>query len=347
MMGTRPGTPEVPIGTGQTVVEFTLPWRHIVVAASAFVCMLVGQADVAEAQCVLPYQLAGSQVADATQMMANFDALARCIDAAKVAGSTNAIQYNAGSGRLGGVGPLTDGQVIIGSTGEAPKASRLTAGAGISIASRSGNVTISSTGSANGPGLYRQLLSATPTAANTGLASWLNQGSSTVTDSDVGLCIDSPTAGIPNNVTGRYMAVPVPPYTITALIAATRASTNYSGVGIGWYDGVNKLHIINYVTQGGNGPFFQIAKFSNPTTSAGVDVGSSTNYFSQPIWLQIRDDGANISFAFGQDGVNFIPLFATSKASGYLGASGYSNVIFTVNPLGGRTLGTIMSWTQD
>ena len=45
------------------------------------------------------------------------------------------------------LGPLTNGQLVIGSTGNAPQASTLTAGAGIAITNAAGSVTISSTGS--------------------------------------------------------------------------------------------------------------------------------------------------------------------------------------------------------
>lgn len=44
------------------------------------------------------------------------------------------------------LGPLTNGQIVIGSTGAIPVASTLTAGAGISIANGAGSITISSTG---------------------------------------------------------------------------------------------------------------------------------------------------------------------------------------------------------
>jgi hypothetical protein len=47
-------------------------------------------------------------------------------------------------------GPLTNGQIIIGSTGAAPVASTLTAGTNVTITNSAGNVTISATGSGGG-----------------------------------------------------------------------------------------------------------------------------------------------------------------------------------------------------
>jgi hypothetical protein len=96
----------------------------------------------AQAACTVPNTLTNGQTADATQVMANFTSVTNCINSAP-AGSTNALQYNAGTGTFGGVGPLTNGQIAIGSTGNAPQASQLTAGTGITITNGPGSITIS------------------------------------------------------------------------------------------------------------------------------------------------------------------------------------------------------------
>jgi hypothetical protein len=297
----------------------------------------------ASAQCVIPYTLTNGQVADATQLMANFTALSKCVGAG---GSTNSVQYKAGSS-FGGIPPLANGQVAIGATGGPPQGQTLAAGPGITISNGSGSVTIAGNASAAGNGIYSPIMSPTPTSALTGLGTWLNQGSAAVSDSAVGLCIDAPSSGTSANVTGRYMAAPTAPYTITALIAVTRSSTSPNGVGIGWYDGSAKLHLLSYTTAGNVAPTFQVDKWNSITSYNASDFTSSPNAFVQPLWLRVGDDGTNVSFAFSQDGVQFVTVFSVAKASGFLGASGYSNVIFFVNPEGSRTLATVMSWTQS
>jgi hypothetical protein len=120
-------------------------------ATGSILCVVIGTlsaTSVARAQCVLPHTLTNGQPADATQVMANYNALLACLTPG---GSTNAIQYNAGSGNLGGVGPLADGQLIIGSTGSAPQAQTLTAGVGIAITNAPGNVTIAGKRHNSGP----------------------------------------------------------------------------------------------------------------------------------------------------------------------------------------------------
>jgi hypothetical protein len=308
----------------------------------------LGVPSSAVAQCALPFQMAGNQIADASQMMANFQALARCIVAAQPGGANNAVQTNNGAGGLAGSGPLADGQLVIGATGSSAKVGALTAGPGISINNAAGNITIAATGTGAGAGLYRDRLSATPTSASTGLTTWLNQGTSTVADSAVGVALEAPTSGTSVNLVARYKAAPSTPYTITALIAATRNSSNSNGVGIGWYDGTNKLHVLNYALNNLlNTPLIQVSRYSTPTAFSAADYNSATNVFPQPIWLRIADDGTNVSFAFSQDGYNFLQVFTTTKAAGYLGATGYGNVALFVDPRASRTIGTIMSWTEN
>jgi hypothetical protein len=99
-------------------------------------------------------------------------------------------------------------------------------------------------------------------------------------------------------VSGRYAAAPTAPYKITALIAATRNSTNYSGVGIGWYDGTNKLQTLQYLINNGSAPILVVNQYNNPTSFSSYNAVSLANAFSQPIWLQIADDGTTVSFMF-------------------------------------------------
>lgn len=106
--------------------------------------------ETAQASCPVPNTLANGNVADADQVMGNFNALSTCLNNAGPGGTANAVQYNSGSGTLGGVGPLTNGQLLIGSTGNAPQAAALTAGSGVSITNGPGSITLSATGAAGG-----------------------------------------------------------------------------------------------------------------------------------------------------------------------------------------------------
>jgi len=72
-----------------------------------------------------------------------------------VQASANTLLYGAGANTtVSELGPLTDGQLVIGSTGNAPVASTLTAGTNISISNGPGSITISSTDTFNSVGTF-------------------------------------------------------------------------------------------------------------------------------------------------------------------------------------------------
>lgn len=115
--------------------------------AFGFASGIGASATPALAACTVPNTITNGQVADASQVMANFNALQACSNAQAPAGSVNSVQYNADGVHFGASGPLTDGQLVIGSTGNPPQAATLTAGAGIAITNSSGAVTITAVGS--------------------------------------------------------------------------------------------------------------------------------------------------------------------------------------------------------
>lgn len=133
-------------------VESSPSDRFIRIAGLASSAALLLIIHPALADCVPPHIISNGQVADASKVMADITAVAACADSHKPAGPENSIQVNGGSGVASGVGPLTNGQVVVGSTGAAPQAANLTAGPGITITNRPGAITISSTGSSSGSG---------------------------------------------------------------------------------------------------------------------------------------------------------------------------------------------------
>jgi len=305
--------------------------------------LAAGVLNVAHAQCTLPHTLTNGQPPDATKVMANFNALVSCINAG---GSANAVQYKSGSGALAGVGPLTNGQLVIGSTGNPPQAQALTAGAGITVSNGPGSIAVEAMPGLATAGLYRQVISALPTAESTGLTTWLNQSGATYADGPAGVSLSAPAGA--DALRARYGPTPVSPYTLTALFAATRNSTAFSEAGIGWYDGTAKLHIFSYVIGAtGFSSGFQIAKWSAFNFRVGNDAATAASHYPQPFWIQLKDDGTNISFAYSYDGSKFLPLFTSAKSSAYLGPDGYRNFILFSNPRGGQTISTIMSWTVN
>lgn len=194
-------------------------------------------------------------------------------------------------------------------------------------------------------GLWSGSLSLIPTSSNTGLSTWLNQGTASVSDAASGVFIDAPSAGT-FSLKGRTKAAPSTPYTVTALVSML-GSANGSYVGIGWYDGTNKLHIVGLNIFSGTWTILS-AKLNTPTSYNGNDTSLTwmTAPFVYPIWLQISDDGTNVTFRYGVDGANFKDLNTIAKASGFLGSSGYSNIVYFGIPENGAIKASLMSYAQ-
>jgi hypothetical protein len=300
---------------------------------SKIVSILIGlaaacMAAAAHAQCAVPNQLVNGQTADATQVMGNFNTLNNCINNAP-AGSANAVQVNSGSGTFAGVGPLTNGQLIIGTTGAAPQSATLTAGSNITITNGPGSITISASGGGGG-GNTVPLLS-----------SFTKAGSSSAAAQQVGgvntpIQLEMPTnSGLQYNL--LFVASPTTLYKLRAQVNGVGTGigtsgiyfyngTAFLGIEMGWDFGQN-LRVISDATLTGS-----------PTVLTEWTFGASQG---APIWLQIRDSGTDLFFDLSYDGVNFFNLF--SEAVG-------THLTPTDIAFGGAqsstiTLDTLLNWT--
>lgn len=205
---------------------------------------------------------------------------------------------------------------------------------------------VGATGPTGPGGLYNQVMSTTPTAATTGMTGTFNFTGTTVADTAVGRTI-TVTGNGSNAVTGITKPAPGTPYTVTILAACTRDSGGFNGFGFGWTDGT-KIHGISSTINSGAVSFWEVQKWTNSSTFSADDYSGAKNGNPPVVWLQLQDDGTSVHFRFSYDGANFLELFTVTKASGWLGATGYSNILFYVNPVGTtlKTISTIMSWKQ-
>jgi hypothetical protein len=80
-------------------------WKNLLAFILSCIGLALATPSVASVQCALPYTLTNGAPADATQVMANFNALVTCLASIVPAGTTNAIQYNGGRATLQLSGP--------------------------------------------------------------------------------------------------------------------------------------------------------------------------------------------------------------------------------------------------
>lgn len=103
-----------------------------------------GVADITAANDNEVLRRSGTSIGFGLLVDANVDASAAIARSKLAPGTADQIVVNNGSGVLSSIG-LSDGQLLIGSTGAAPVAATITAGTGISVTNGAGSITVSST----------------------------------------------------------------------------------------------------------------------------------------------------------------------------------------------------------
>lgn len=289
----------------------------------------------ARAQCVVPNTIANGQQADASKVMGNFNALNTCINNAP-AGSANSVQVNGGSGTFAGVGPLTNGQLVIGSTGAAPQPATLTAGSGISITNAAGAITIAASGGGGG---------ATYTTPTASTFSWIYQPAGATQTAITGaLQLQTPTGGGssgPHLLTAIGVAAPTPPYTYWARISPPLPvwlqDPNYQWYGIVLSDGSGKAITFNFYTT----TSAQYQTWSDDNSQTVVSTISA----NLPLLIGVYDDGTNLHFLGSYDGVSSYTFYSVSRTA-YLTA-GPTEVGVAADSYGGKMTLNIASWANS
>jgi len=186
-------------------------------------------------------------------------------------------------------------------------------------------------------------------------ASWtqrnFNAGVTTLTDvaNGVALYTSCATGTVTNVLRAATIAVPAAPYVIDMNLAGTAllaGSANYVKMGALWSDGTKAqvLSIVDIAVAAN----FDVETYSALSTYAALVATFYARFNPQSLWMRLADNGTNVTFSVGPDGVSWLPVYTIAKASGYLGAGGYSNVGFFINEqvMGNGGLGTItlQSW---
>lgn len=137
------------------------------------------------------------------------------------------------------------------------------------------------------------------------------------------------------------------------MIATSSDPNSFHDFGLGWRDSAsNKIEYMLFSMAANSQGYYLIQQLS--------DINNYHNnvrqtYYSAfpvyPTWVQITDDGTNISYGFSYDGVNFQILYKAAKAGSYLDATGYNQFVFIVSngswegsSPGQPSYTTIMSW---
>jgi hypothetical protein len=174
--------------------------------------------------------------------------------------------------------------------------------------------------------LFSQAMSAVPTQSSAGLTTTLGGGSPVVADTSIGVRL---TAG---NASGAFLYGDVPvstPYTIRALVIP--AAVGGAVPLLGWSDGTKTQ--IGYATKFGeaNVGLAFVISYSSVGVFNATHYNTAHGVAGNLLWQEINDDGTTVTFRVSTDGINYANTYSVAKASGYLGASGYTKWCFGVN----------------
>lgn len=294
-------------------------------------------ASIASAQCAVPTQIDNGTIIDAVPVMSDFDAVATCSDQVGASGAQNSVQTSGTNGGFAAVGPLTDGQLLVGSAGNAANPTTLTAGAGVNIANAPGSVTISTSGVPAGGGA--DWLNGTavvkPNAADFTLrTSSTAPPGAALSSTSRGMMLTTTSA--PSGFSGMMAEVTLPSghWQATMLAIYTGPLSTYGIPGIAVRDSVN-----NKSVQLGIGPLSATAyRFDYQKTSGGVgldtyqgdaplqDVGFPLP--TEPIWSRLTFDGTNLIWSFSRDGEFYITAYSVTASSFLANLSTIGPIVF-------------------
>lgn len=152
-----------------------------------------------------------------------------------------------------------------------------------------------------------------------------------------------------------YITPPATPYAFRTLVAIAMAVNGTNPfVFLGFSDGT-KYQVMGFSLAGTNAGSvigWGVSNWTNSTTFsvfvAQLNAAPASGTGSGYVWLKVRDDGTNVYFYLSPDGQNFVQLYTIAKASGFLGASGYSRVCLGVDMDNGGLFGyaTFLDFTQ-
>lgn len=137
---------------------------------------------------------------------------------------------------------------------------------------------------------------------------------------------------------------------MTALIAinayGTVTSTFPTG-GIGWRDSASGKFQVIALRQNGSGAVFQpaVQAWNSPSSFNSGQYGNGS-VADRMMWLQLQDNGTNISFAISADGAQWTTLYTVAKSSGYLGSTGYNQICIGYDGFNSSGGIVLMSYTD-
>jgi hypothetical protein len=161
----------------------------------------------------------------------------------------------------------------------------------------------------------------------------VNQGSRTYDDQLGGLIITQPSHGASDNWFLLTRSAPSTPYSVIAATRGIAVNTNSTAAlywGIGFREsGTGKFtQTILGISTNNGGLRLLNQNWNSPTSFSATNLTSSLLINSDIQWLKIRDDGTNLIFYLGNDGLNWIEIYSVGRTNFMTGGP---NQVFVIS----------------
>jgi hypothetical protein len=149
-----------------------------------------------------------------------------------------------------------------------------------------------------------------------------NQGGATMSTTNGAVLLTAPSSST-DQLRILDVALPTPPYTVTAGLLPTVLFANFLAAGMCLRDssggGVITFDVVARTAFLGSGLSMAVSKWTSPSAFSAEFVLIASPQPASPymasglLWLQIHDDNTNWTFNASNDGVNFVTLFSVAR----------------------------------
>jgi len=185
------------------------------------------------------------------------------------------------------------------------------------------------------PGLWSGIINTPTLSSPLNLSGNMNlQGSFVSTAAPAGISLADLTGKGSDFVEGILDTYPTAPFTLTWLSNAYSAGS-YNNCGLLVASGLTGEVMMFGYRWGSGGPWNPwVLTYSTPNSSPGTAATPSIDANGLG-WFSYYDDSSNITFSYSPDGIYYIQLYSVSKASSYLGSSGFNYIGFGLEAYSG------------